>query len=381
METLKINYVGKLPIPAGGSILAVESEQGYCRASRLLREDFAAAYKAIWVSEEHLFAWLRWQVEFVGLAQERPVEFHRTTPSSLLADRWKVEIPSWLTDDFILAEKLLEHPLPAEATGAASGLLEPLFGALPETLPAKLAGPLAEKASRADVTEGLQRPVLRAAWEAMIDQWTRDPGTAASTATWREGYCARLMANPESLWRDLTLWRLLRGYPQQVAGFAFDPASEVFVRGLPPEAWRDMKLSPEGRCLALEQVKLVAESLGKEAVTRKRFEGFLEAVSGELPEEFAAVESLLGQAAFEIAAEDLQAVRRRFAKCEGLSAARLSALDPYVRPPRPEALEEQSPGATEWVSWALEQYLPYRWWQIQRREADPGVEKSVAAFG
>jgi hypothetical protein len=103
-------------------------------------------------------------------------------------------------------------------------------------------------------------------------------------------------------------------------------------------------------------------------------------LSGELIEELTAIESLLDRAEFDVVPMDIAEVRRRFANCSGISAARVSRLNLYVKPKEPAQMEEGNPDANEWSRWAQEEYLPYRWWQIQRREAVPVVEKSVAAF-
>jgi len=376
VEALTISFVGNLPGHSGGDTFVVGSSEDYCHISSLIRKDLASDLKAVWVRDSHLFSWLRSQIEHSGIAQHRPVEFLRKTPSSLLEDRWGVKVPAWLTDDLILTEGLLDKDLPSECTNAENGLLEPLFGALPDTLQAKFVGALAEKASEPLIEASLAKPVPAAAWQAILDRWM---GVEKAPA-WVGPCCLRLRSNPKTLWRDLTIWRLLRSYPEKIVDFALDPAVGAFVRTLPGETFREMKLNPEGRGLALDQIKQITAAFGSGVVTREKFSKFLEAVSGELSEEFTLVESLLDRADFDVAPQDIVEVRRLFANCEGISAARVSRLNLYVKPTKPDQIEKRDPDAIEWSRWAQEEYLPYRWWQIQRREADPVVESSVASF-
>ncbi len=375
METLRINFVGSLPGASSGNTIVLRTEDDYCYVSSLLRDDLAAAYRSIWVREEHHFSWLKAQFEHCGLSHQRPVAFARTTPSSLLRENWGIEIPDWLTDQLIIEAGLLNTALPSGIANAATGLLAPLLGTLPDTIPVPLAGALAEKLSDANVATALAQPILKAAWQSLLDQWCK-----VGSPLWAEPYCKRLGSNPKKLWSDLTVWRLLERYPGAALDYALDPAAAIFVRGIPGSAVQEMSLNQEGRRLAFDQIEQIFLAANAEAVTRAKFTTLLGNVSGELPEEFAAIESILAKADFDITPWDIAEVEKRFRGCAALSATRFSNLRLYVRPPRPEQIEKQSPDAAGWVRWARDEYLPYRWWQIERREYDEAVERSVAAF-
>lgn len=375
MEPLRVSFVGSLPGASSGDTFVLCSDEDYCHVSDLLRDDGAAAYRSIWVRHEHHFSWLKNQVDHCGLANHRPVAFARTTPSALLAERWGIGIPEWLTDELILEAGLLETTLSAGSTGVATGLLAPVLGALPANLDSRLTGTLAERLSDPRVEAELAKPVLQAAWPAVLDQWS-----TASQVPWTKPFCDRLRSNPKKLWADMTAWRLLRGYPESALDYALDPAAAAFVRGLPIDATEAMCLAPDGRRLALDQIEPILSSAGDGVVTRAKLKGLLGAVSGELVEEFTAFESLLAKADFDISHADIAEIKGCFKTCDGVSAARLSRLSLYVRPPKPERIQDQSPDADAWIRWSREQYLPYRWWQIERRHADDDVEQSVAAF-
>jgi hypothetical protein len=375
VETLRINFVGSLPGTSSGDTIVLCSEDDYCRVSSLLRDDLAAAYRAIWVREEHHFSWLKAQLDHCGLSHHRPIAFARTTPSSLLRERWGVEIPDWLSDELIIQAGLLSTALPSGCTNAATGLLAPLLGTLPDAIPQRLAGALAEKLSDPSVQAALGRPILKAAWQPLLDQWA-----SAGSPSWAGTYCKRLGSNPKKLWSDLTAWRLLRRYPEAALDYALDPAAAIFVRDIPADSVQEMSLSQGGRRLALDQIEQIFASAIVGMVTRATFTALLDGVSGELPEEFTAVESLLAHADFDISPSDVAAIEKRFKGCPAISTARFSKLRLYVRPSRPQRVENQSPDASNWVRWAREEYFPYRWWQIERAEFDQEVERSVAAF-
>ena len=188
----------------------------------------------------------------------------------------------------------MDTNLPAGCTSAATGLLAPLLGALSDVFPSRLAGALAEKLSDPSVEAALAQPVLKAAWRAILGQWS-DSGSPS----WAASYCKRLRSNPRKLWSDLTVWRLLRFYPDAALDYALDPAAAAFVKGIPADSIHEMRLSQEGRRLAVDQIEQIFASANAGVVTRAKFEALLDSVSGELIEEFTAVESLLAKADFE----------------------------------------------------------------------------------
>jgi len=374
VDTLTVNFVGDLPGGSSGDMCVVATDADYVNASGLLRENLAQEYRAFWVREEHHFKWIEAQVEHCGLRMHRAITFARTTPASLLRDRWGMEIPGWLTDQMILDSELLEVFLPPEATNVGPGLLASLFGLLPGAFPFHRAGFLAQKASEPGVIDALKKPVFAAAWKAVLADWAQAESLVSS-------FCERLAQNPQKLWADLTTWRLLDRYPESALDYALDPATVAFLRTFPADSLQEMTLSPEGRQLAVDQIEQIFGSAKTGVLTHTKFRHLLEAVSGELVEEFTGIESLLGKAEFDISGADVAEIRSRFKTCSGMSAVRLARMGLYVRPPKPvEMAENESFDAASWVRWSQEQYFPYRWWQIERRMTDPDVERSVMAF-
>lgn len=372
---IKLNFVGNLPGSSSQSTLVVVSDIDYCQASTILRNGNAEGVGEFWVRKEHHFAWLKAQFEHYGLINIEGVEISRTTPTSLLGERWRLKIPVWLTDDLILSEGLLEKTIPEGSVTVAGGLLSPILGVLPEKISARVAGVIVQKSSDPQVAQQLGTPLLSAAWKSFLDDWS-----ASNNPVWVAAFCKRLGDNPKKLWSDLTAWLLLRNYPESALDYALDPSAASFVRGLPSEVGVEMCLNPEGKKLALDQMEQFFINTRNVVATRQRFENLLRAVSGELVEEFSAVEDILVRAEFSITKDDLAQVRRRFRDCPDITDGRLVTLDLFVSPPLPCSMVAGNSDAKGWMRWALEQYLPYRSWQIQRRVAEPQVEQSVANF-
>lgn len=373
--TIKLNFVGDLPGQSGGDTIVVATDAEYCQASEILRGRNSNGILAIWVRQEHHFAWLKVQSELYGYIRDESVAISRTTPRSLLAERWDLEIPSWLTDQLILGNDLLQQDLPDGATNVECALLSPLLGQLPDKVSARALSLLAEKLGSIEIANQIAMPLLMAAWESALNGWE-----ALGAPAWLPGFCDRLRKNPKKLWTDLSAWRLLRRYPDSALDYALDPAAAAWVRTLPEDAASFMHLNPEGRELAMDQIAHALASETSSIATRQRFENLLAAVSGEIVEEFDALEKILEKADFKANQDDVAAVCRRFCNSAAVSEARLDRLALVVPPPTPSGCVSLDSDAATWRRWALDEYLPYRWWQIQKQVVDPSVEESVACF-
>jgi hypothetical protein len=277
----------------------------------------------------------------------------------------------------ILDEQLLDTNLPPGTHASVdAALLAPLFGELGPNFPWSQAGALAEKASAPATQSRLaESAIARLAWENTLTKWAD-----SNAPSWASAFCERLRTAPKKLWCDLTIWRLLHGYPDAEQEFALDPAAAVFVRNVPVEALKRMSMNPQGRALALDQIQPFFERAQTGVVTRPKFETLVSAVSGELKDEFTALESLLGNAGFNIKHGDVESVARRFAQCAEVGDAALSKLNLFVQPPKPVTVDVASTDAAAWKKWFHEEYLPYRWWQTERGEADAEVEETVGKF-
>ena len=370
-----LNFVGELPGESSSDTMIIGNDTDYCQVSEILRNGNVANLKSIWVRNEHHFAWIRQQAEIFGYVRDQAISIARKTARALLSERWEMEIPEWLSDQLILENDLLDQQRPEGARDAVSVILSPVLGQFPEKITARFLSSLAEKLSAEDMASQLSGSLMETAWEAKLKEWAALP-----SSLWLSGYCERLQKKPDQLWRDLTVWRLLRRYPKSALDYALDPGTAAWVRSLPEDAVEAISLHREGLSLALDQINMVLASAKSEKVTRIRFENLSAAVSGELLEEFAAMEGLLEKAEFPVTEDDVREVRRRFKNCSVISESRLQNLSLVVPPPAPSDCTKKEMDADSWRNWALAEYLPYRWWQIQKQVSNAQVEESVASF-
>lgn len=377
MESLRVNYVGNLNSEVPERTLSVSSEADFLTACNELRRNRAEDYQAIWVHKKHHYAWLKAYIGNFGYGESRSADFTEITPHDILKQKWGINLPAWLTDERIVEANLLDSSPPQGNWGSAEAiLLADIFGELGEQLPLKRAGSIAEKASIPAIRESLSSDSLRhEAWSSLVKRWAN---TAA--ASWVPGFCERLLSDPDRLWRQLTIWRLLNRYPSELLDFAVEPAALGFVRSVPMASLEGMSLHPVGRFLALDQIRPFFSQARKTKCDRKLFAALAGSVSGELQEEFSEIETLLQNLAFTVEAADIKVIVDRFAQSGSVGASAIARLRLCVRPPLPSEIDADTVDVDTWIGWFHKEYLPYRWWQTERGEYDAQVEKSVGNF-
>lgn len=378
MDPLHIKHIGDLPTAVPNNTMLVDSDRDYCHACDLILGEPVDGPATVWVRGQHHFTWLQNFVNHVSGSGLRPVVFSIATPRDALAQTTQLPLPEWLTTELILAGELLETGLPPGIWSSVElALLDGLMGNPGEAFPQGQAGVMAERAAAPAVVEALAANELRLiAWQQLVQRWAKQAGQEA----WVAAYCERLMKDPARLWRDLTVWRLLCGYPGQWQEFAMEPASVGFVRKVPLVALTGMPLQPEGKRLALEQVTLFFHQATAAQCTRERFLEWVAMTSGELRAEFDALSSLLGRGTFAVKTAEVEAVVRRFSGCGELNARDFARLRLHVRPAVPALPDLATVDAKGWATWFHDEYLPYRWWQTERGQADSEVEAVVGKF-
>ncbi len=122
-----ISYIGDLTYAPPPGVLLVERDEDYVNACRKLSQrGSSSAGLKVWVRSKHYFAWLRDFVKQIGCA----AVFDHKTPRLVLAEKWNVRIPDWLTDTDVLEQELLNmdiEPL-KEQTSFINRLLAHFLG-------------------------------------------------------------------------------------------------------------------------------------------------------------------------------------------------------------------------------------------------------------
>ena len=71
-----------------------------------------------------------------------------------------------------------------------------------------------------------------------------------------------LVSNPEDLWRDLSLWALLSGYPAKLLEYIVPLQQAIFLRGIPADVLQAIPLEPKGIEDATTQIEMFFKDIG-----------------------------------------------------------------------------------------------------------------------
>jgi len=331
----------------------------------------------IWVRSKNHFAWLRDFTEQIGC----PATFSEKTARLVLAEKWNVRLPDWLTDADVLDQDLLniEVDPQKEQMSFTNCFLVYLLGSVfqSDTLNTNdfvdviklLVSDEAKAAFR-------QYPVLKRSLETKCKQWAQ-----GSKEAWVKDISTRLYEDTGEIWQWLSLWAGLHGYPEKLLEYVLAPEQVLFVRKVPAEAVYDLPLEPTAREQILTQVELFFKEVRKQITSSDEFQKVVGWTSGRLLQEYHCISSILKGNLFSPTKEDVQKVQAKFRTCPGVSENKLNSLRYCVMPSRPALLgpkEEWS--SAEWIRWTTEEYVPYRTWQVHNGYFDEDLENTVVRF-
>ncbi len=377
MPNIVVSYVGDLPESASQGIVVVNNDPEYIAACRLIDQAIQNnGAVEVWARSRNHFSWIR---SFIGQTGAH-AEFVEKTASSILSERWNVSVPDWISDADILAQHLLELNVSADARlSFETQLLTHFLGtpfaaaAMDAQNVAAVVMVLMEDSSEAAFEE---YSVLRICLEKKCGQW-KD----ASQETWVKKICETLPDASTTVWQWLSAWSLLRNYPDELLERILSLDHVSFVRSIPEEAVNDITLATDTREEALTQIDLLMNDASNQISSREDFRKVVDWLSGRLTEEFRHVSRLLSSGRFEPTHDDIKLVENRFRTCPGISRSQLKSLYHSVKPDYPTLIDaSETWGAERWIQWTVNEYTPYRDWQVHNRQFDEELEKTVVRF-
>jgi len=355
----------------------VESDVDYVKACCILTANVVPSGSTkVWVRQKAHFIWLR------NFAEQTNIDCSciEKTPRLMLAEIWNVAIPEWLDDETVTAERLLDLDITNIKSKRFEDTMLTLFfdkafyaeklesGNLPDIISA-LIGTEVRKSLKS-------HPVLRKCLEEKIKVWVRN-----THEKWVKGICDNLLQDPENLWKELTLWLLLAGYPQKSLEYVVPLQRAISLRTIPLEIIQDLQLNLVAKEQALTQIDIFFKDLESSVKSSSEFRKILECCSGRLEKEFQFIIKLLLSKQFEVSQEEVDLIRQRFKICPGISSATFASLNRFIVPKRPSLPEKNDLwDSDQWLEWAVDEYIPYRHWQTQNLYYDAEIEDVVGSF-
>ena len=369
---ISVEFIGNYDLVSPADTVLLDTDSDYVKGCHALGAGFV---QRVWVSHRNHFRWLEAFCSRTGIT----ANFAEKTPRSLLADAWKVSLPPWLTDEIVMEEDLLQCEILADGLSTFIDVVLSLF--LGESLTAadlgqsQVCGIVSSIASQENWNVASDRSLIKNCLQDKCHEWKK-----RARSNWEANFADALMEDPQGLWRDLSILAVLRGYPEKLMEYLLGKERVEAFRALPVEALIKIPLQSAALELATAQIEVFFHDVAPGMTKREHLLSLIGCLSGRLFREFQLLEQTLERAQFNLSLEDMEAIRRIFNDCQGVSASRLAALKRFMKPARPECTSTASSwGTSDWLKWSKE-YLPFRQWQSVTGTSDSEVERMVQGF-
>jgi len=319
-------------------------------------------------------AWLRAAQDKYG--PER-IQVQEITCRSRLAELWGVEVPAWVSDDAIARSGLLDVPLQAQPGQRFEDVVLEAFYSpclAYDRLPMPYLADLLTNYDPERWTSADRRPLVKEVLARRLQAWAE-----AASSPGEQMLLEGLQRDPAALAHKLALVKILAGYSPQVGqrilGHEYDPlaALNLDLSGLPV---READVAD-----GVDQVRVHLNTLAQTSPPPETLSALLEQASGYLVAEFEALQALLKSGEVTVDTDLIHHVQQRFAPIHDHLEQELADLALLVTPPRPP---QPNPAgawtADDWLGWAVEHYLPYRFWLEEIGQYDEEIAAQADAY-
>lgn len=299
------------------------------------------------------------------------IELEELTLRKQVAKQIGIDVPDTVTDQQIVESRLLDLNIPAGSQASFEDyILEVFFGSF-LTQPGGLRR-VGEFAPSLDVEQwraAMNRPLVQQIFHRRI--------TYLHSQLSREGKMAEqqilewLAESPERLIRNLVALKVLAAYPQKLGIRVVGKYYPDLVR-LNLDL-RHIPIKVGANQLVVDELRIYLETLTDDPDTDRLTE-LLDQASGWLEIEIEAVLQLLGSGNVPITESLVRHIQAKFRHLTtvprlGQVLADLDLLVSKTPPSKPDPNWH----AAEWIRWAEEEYLPYRFWLENTDRLDDAI--------
>jgi len=319
-------------------------------------------------------AWLQAAQDKYGseCIQVEPIS-HR----SRLAELWGVEAPDWVTDEAIARSDLLDVPLQAQPGQSFENvILEAFYSPFLayDRLPVAYLADLFNNYDLERWARAEQRPLVKEVLARRLQIWAE-----AAASPGEQLMAERFQRDPAALAHKLAQVKILVGYPLQVGQRILGPeydhlaALTLDFSGLPV---REVDLAD-----TVDQIRVHLNTLAQALPLSEALMAMLNQISGHLVAEFEALQAVLKSGDVAVDADMVRRVQQKFAPIHRRLEQELADLDLLITPPRPPQPDPDGAWtADEWLDWAVEHCLPYRFWLEEIGRYDEEVAAQADAY-
>lgn len=359
-------------VQAAGSAMLLASPAEYVETFLKVKEALAESKPLTVVIQDSTCA--LWFQRFAKNYSSQRVVFEEISARSLLAQRWGTEVPENVTDADIINSGLLDSNVPIRGHPSFDEIvLEAFWGDLFlfREFPLRYVVDLANQYDARAWQASQRVPVAVRVLASKKREWI----ARARTPEQRQ-LVDRYFADPALFKSKLSEFQLLYRYPSQLAKQIMGDWFDLFQR-LNVDASVALGVEPSRDCITKitvylnNQAELIKSKGGLLAV--------LDQMSGHLVEEFSFLEQLCRGNRDLLQRDLLVKIRTKFRPIRDLLGNRLKRLLDSIAPKRPSAPDPSWP-FNEWMTWAVDQYLPYHFWMEEQNQEDAEIAAFASEF-
>jgi hypothetical protein len=346
----------------------------YAAYERILRSVYAGTNLRVHVHHKRVASWLSIMAQRYG--SER-ISFKSLTVRSYLEGHIGISIPPQYTESDIKASGLLQLNIPASTqTSFDDYILEIFFGSFfnQPDMPLRV-NDIVVAYDAEQWQDALRRPLVKKILQERFRQLKAESNGKPAVLQLLEW----LEKSPEVYIRNLSALKLLRYYDASLGKRIFGSTYNELVQ-LNLSLHRIPVITRENED-ALTEIRLFLKQVASKENVHRAFEEILEYTSGYLEDELRAAITVLGSKNEGITRQDIKRVVRKFGYLQNHPhiAQELSDLELLVSVPAPPEPEEDWT-LDQWMEWAVENYLPYRFWLENTSRLDDQIGELAGKY-
>lgn len=206
-----------------------------------------------------------------------------------------------------------------------------------------------------------------------VGQWKRN-----AAESWTANIIDSFYANPSKLYDDLCKYLLVAGYPIDIAcSIAGSNAYDFSKVKFKDEDYYDESLDYSK---LRKEIEIYLNTLDKDFLENEDIRKYIEMVSGRFIEEYYFILKVLENNTGVVEQQIIKQAKDKFKHLEHIITdydEKLDRIIPPARPSRPQA----SFDIKDWLEWARNEYLPYRFWMEDNVKNDEEINSYSVLYG
>jgi hypothetical protein len=345
---------------------------------RLVRAIHAGDEISVKVTNNTIGTWLGSLQERYGIER---IKIERLTYRGRLSELWGIDIPDWVKENQIENAELLDVAISAQpGRDFEDFVLEVFFSpwtAQPR-LPLLRLGDLIQSIDQEQWKQAANRPLVGDILRRRLSQWIERAKSDGEKLLihWLE-------TSPGQLKTQLGIFKALANYPsdlgKRVLGNQFSSLKDLDL-DLAGIQINETVVSP-----ALDFIRVHLEELTRMQDKQLAISQLLTQASGYLEIEFDTLQRLLHSQEIAVDQELIRLIRSVFSPLQhrphlDQALADLDLLVKKPEPPPPDPDPDHPWSDDEWLAWAEQSYLPYRFWLEEISELTGDIIKYANAY-